>query len=914
MQQEFFTVADRSEGRTTPKIDKLIITSPYKQPSEHWGYDANIQTFARIPSRREAGYLVATPGYKGADDPGVRKVIPLVGRIRKRVREWRERDYPGVTGVTKGLLDYWNDEGTRGDKPFFFCQLEAAETLIWLTEAPDSEKIRHKIPSDGGDFARQCAKMATGTGKTVVMSMIIAWQILNKVANPGDERFSKDILVVAPGLTVRRRLSVLQPSDAHNYYREFRVVKIGDESRLRQGRVLIRNWHSLQWDSAERIAKRKSVDKRGAKSDTAWLRDVLGDLHGASSLLVINDEAHHAWRINTKGKATGLSRADKVAATKWVGALDRLHRAREIRMCYDFTATPFVPGGKKATEESLFDWIVSDFGLNDAIEAGLVKTPRVVVRDDAFPDAKTYKSRLFHIYADEEVKDNLNRPAPETASLPPLVTNAYMLLGYDWEETAQQWKEEGKPTPPVMITVANRTETAARVKYALDHGRVKVDALCNPDATLHIDTGVLNRAESADQALDISQKIANRQEREELIRRKVNTVGQDGEPGAHLQSVISVGMLSEGWDAKTVTHIMGLRAFSSQLLCEQVVGRGLRRTSYEVGDDGLLQPEHVNVFGVPFTFLPHESGGESKKLRPTTAIHTVADRSKFAIRWPKIQRINYALQTRLSVDMHRLPELRLDAQHTVLTAEVAPVIDAKPGLSLLASLGERRFRKLAEHSRLQLLVFEAARDICENVNGDWGTAKHFLVAQVIGIVERFLASEKLKVSPAQFQLSPLKRQVTIALNMGRVVEHLRTVIRSENIKTTSLEIDRAHEYGGTRHMRQWHTTRPCSTPRRSHVNYCVYDSDLERSEAAFLDISDHVEAWVKNDHLDFEITYRFQGIVRKYRPDFIIRLTNGTHLILETKGEEKEEDPSQMAGHAGMVRGGEWRKVWQMGI
>ena len=895
MQQVAFSAADSSEGRTAPVIDELIITSPYEEPSAHWAYDAESETFARVPRRREAGYLVATPGYTGPDDPGQLRTIPRVNAIRKRVRAWRAQGYPGATGITKQLLKYWHDPAERGGRPFFFCQLEAAETLIWLTEAPESVRFGITVPSDGGNFVRQCAKMATGTGKTVVMAMILAWQILNKVASPQDTRFSKNVLVVAPGLTVRRRLSVLQPADHDNYYDAFHVVPTSMGERLRQGQVSIRNWHSLQWDTDERIARRRSVDKRGAKSDDAWLRGVLGEMNGARNLLVINDEAHHAWRISSKVKARGLSRAEKITATKWVAALDRLHYAREIKMCYDFTATPFVPGGKRNTEEALFEWIVSDFGLSDAIEAGLVKTPQVVVQDDAFPDANTYKSRLFHIYVDGEVRDNLNRKAPETAALPQLVTNAYMLLGFHWERTKREWAaQEGKTTPPVMITVANRTETAARVKYALDNNLVNVEALCNPEATLHIDSKVLNRAESADQEPDISQKIANKQEREELIRRKVNTVGQAGQPGGHIQSVISVGMLSEGWDAKTVTHIMGLRAFSSQLLCEQVVGRGLRRTSYEVDPEtGLLPAEYVNVFGIPFTFLPHEKSDTSAVTQPTYEVTLDPKKSRFALQWPNVQRINHALQSKLDLDIDALEPLYLNAGETILNADMAPIIDGKPGMTLLEPLNREHFRKLRDHSRLQHLVFRAARDICANANGEWGAAKHLLVAQVIGIVERVLASDKVVATPSRFETSPLKRHVTIALNMGRVVEHLQGAIRAENVETTSLEIDPAHKWGGTRDMRTWYTTRPRMEPKKCHVNYCVYDSELERHEAGALDASRHVVAWVKNDHLSFEITYRHQGIVRKYRPDFIARLENGVHLILETKGEEKEDDKAK---------------------
>jgi type III restriction enzyme len=287
------------------------------------------------------------------------------------------------------------------------------------------------------------------------MAMVIAWHILNKVANAQDARFSKNVLVVAPGLTVKKRLEVLYPAAADNYYEAFNIVPSALLDKLRQGRVLVRNWHALAWESEEQLKKRKSVDKRGAKSDEAYTREVLGEMANAHNILVLNDEAHHAWRVNWEAEGKYLRQRDlkdsAEEATVWIGGLDRLHRSRGILKCYDFSATPFTPSGKQSSEEALFGWIVSDFGLNDAIESGLVKTPRVVVRDDAVPDAKTYKPRLYHIYNDLEVKADLNRPAQPEEPLHDLVLNAYYLLGYDWREVWKAWKAAGLPTPPVMI-------------------------------------------------------------------------------------------------------------------------------------------------------------------------------------------------------------------------------------------------------------------------------------------------------------------------------------------------------------------------------------------------------------------------------------------------------------------------------
>ena len=717
-------------------IDRLVVNSPYEEPAQHWRYDRTTRRFDLVPGRRPAGYVVASEDSRAFDDPGAFVEIPLVNAIRPRVKAWREAGWPGASAVTRRLLQYWNDPEEFETRRFFFCQIEAVETLIWLTEAPAAERTGVEVPSDGGGFERVCAKMATGAGKTVVMAMVVAWQVLNKAAHPRDRRFSRNVLVVAPGLTVRSRLAVLEPSHPESYYEAFHVVPSAMLDRLRRGRVIVRNRHALHWEGEEQVARRRSVDKRGVRSDEAWVRDVLGDMAKARDLLVVNDEAHHAWRVPERAgsgsgsdsgsgadagavRIAGIDKAAIEEATKWVGGLDRIDRARGILRCYDFSATPFAPSGRKSSEEALFGWIVSDFGLNDAIEAGLVKTPRVVVRDDAMPDAGTWKSRLYHIYNDPEVKDDLNRRAGAEEPLPDLVLNGYYLLGYDWRETARRWAAAGFETPPVMITVANRTETAARVKHAFDTGRVRIDALCDPARTLHIDSKVLSEAEAQDAVEPIAgPRKLNAKQRAELLRRQVDTVGRPGQPGGRIRNVISVGMLSEGWDAKTVTHIMGLRAFASQLLCEQVVGRGLRRTAYEVAPDtGLFEPEYVNVFGVPFTFLPHEGGenGPPPPPEPKTAIEPDRDKAAFEIRWPNVIRIDRVFRPRLTLDWDKVEPLILDAGQTARIAELAPVVEGKPDMTMLAAIDLER---LAREFRTQRIVFETARDVYDGMRAD----------------------------------------------------------------------------------------------------------------------------------------------------------------------------------------------------
>ncbi len=894
----------------TSTIDQLIINSPYEEPTEHWRYHLETQKFSREQGRRSAGYVRATEKAKSYKDPGIFVELPLVNHIRPRVKAWREAGYAGVTGITKRLLEHWRDPEQREYQRLFFCQLEAIETLIWLTEAPASERVGIEIPGDGGPFVRICSKMATGSGKTIVMAMLIAWQVLNKVTYPQDKRYSKNIFVVAPGLTVKSRLQVLKPSSAGNYYDEFRLIPPGLEDKLRQGKVQVRNWHALGWETEEKIAKKKGVDKRGALSDEAYVREVLEEMPTAKNIVVINDEAHHAWRVPPKSAIKGVPKEEIEKATKWIGGLDRIHKGRGIVTCFDLTATPFAPTGKQSTQETLFEWIVSDFGLNDAIESGLVKTPRVVIRDDG-KLGKDYKSRLYHIYADPEVKDDITRRAEEHEPLPDLVVNGYYLLGKDWLETAARWKKENASTPPVMITVANRVETAARVNYALTHGKIRIEELSVADRILHIDSGVLDEAEEREEAPEIEaggseeenddgepeeapRKKLSKKDRAEVLRQMVDTVGQVGKPGEKIQAVISVGMLSEGWDAKTVTHIMGLRAFTSQLLCEQVVGRGLRRTSYELKEGStLFEPEYVNIFGVPFTFLPHEGSEDAPPPPPAKAkfkIEPVPEKKEFEISWPNVIRIEHEYRPQLSLDLAKMKPLALDALETATLAELAPMIEGKPHERERAEI---TLQELAQKFRMQKIIFETARDIYDQMKPTWKGNRESLLAQVIRLAEQYITSGRIVISPPLFNDDDLRRRIVLTLNMNKIVQHIWEAIRWENALTLAPIFDAERPIRSTGDMLPWFTGKPCEAAKRSHISLCVYDSRWEANEAFELDRNPIVDAWVKNDHLGFEILYTSKGIVHKYRPDYLVRLKSGKILVLEVKGLDSLENKTK---------------------
>jgi type III restriction enzyme len=522
-----------------------------------------------------------------------------------------------------------------------------------------------------------------------------------------------------------------------------------------------------------------------------------------------------------------------------------------------------------------------------------------VVRDDGVPDAKTYRSKLFHIYP--HVSADLNRKAEPHEPLPDLVTNAYLLLGRDWQETAREWRAAGAATPPVMITVANRTETAARIRTAFEKGRILVPELCDPARLLHIDSKVLELAEEKEEAAggtpgaegeeaDGRARKQTKEQQAEALRQQVDTVGQPGRPGAHVQNVISVGMLSEGWDAKTVTHVLGLRAFTSQLLCEQVVGRGLRRTSYDVDPEtGLYEAEFVNIFGVPFTFLPHEASDATPPPppKPRTRIEAVADKKRFEIAWPNVVRIDQRYGTHLVLDLAKVAPLPLLAHETPMLAEVAPTVDGKADVTRIEQI---TLEELGRRSRMQTIVFRAAAEVFDQMKPGWPGSREGLLGQVVTLVERFLASDRIRIEPQIFARDPLRRRILLTLTMNRIVQHLFDAIRPENAVARELVLDREHPIRSTGDMLPWYTAKPCAAADRSHVNFCVYDSTWEAGEAYALDHDPHVTAWAKNDHLGFEVTYLFQGGVHKFRPDFLVRLGNGTRLVLEVKGQDTQKD------------------------
>lgn len=895
----------------------LIINSPYDKPSRYWDQDENGKLLSIQEGRRPAAYEL----YDTRTNTRRIEQLERVNRIRERLDEWRIAGWPGVTSVTRQLLEHWHERGEWNweekrwiggprQNPLYYCQLEAIESLIWWLEAPEIYKQGIYLPGDGGPWERICNKMATGSGKTSLMALIITWQTLNALSYPKDKRYSKAVFIVAPGLTVKSRLQVLNPGDEKNVYDEFRLCpNEAMRQKLNQVELLIENWHTLM----PLKDQDRSVVKKGKESDEAFTRRVLGKLAVQKDLIVINDEAHHAYRqkaeIKVSRKEAESLGIDLEEATRWIEGLDRIHKTRRIRRCFDLSATPFAPTGKSNTEAGLFDWIISDFGLNDAIEAGLVKTPRIVVRDGAMPNAQSYRSKLYHLYREEEVRDDLNRRADVNDPLPDLVQKAYAILAYDWQEAAKEWADSGHEIPPVLLTVCNRTETAARIERFFNSGDCLIKSTQSPERTLRVDSRVLEKAERGESVTkdkDYDQRLTEIIEaaglpsdktvdlltlkQQEQLRALVDTVGKRNQPGQRLQNVISVAMLSEGWDAANVTHIMGLRAFTSQLLCEQVIGRGLRRVAHDMDENGLFLPEYVNIFGVPLSiFQDVGEGGKLPPPKPSIRIEVESGRNQLEIRWPNIQRIDNVLKQELVMDWDSVEPLTLDPMNTPLNAEIAPSLTGFANLSMASEID---LEKAVEDFRLQNLIFRAARKLylqnADSFNGD----KSYLAMQLIGIVEAFLASDKLDVSSNWYR-DEKRKQILFALNMDLVVGHVNRFVSAQNTEKLEAVFDESYPIGSTARMRPWLTTRPCQATQKSQISHVVYDSAWEKVVADLCEKEQHVVAWAKNDHLDFVVRYLWRGSSRNFVPDYLIRLNNGKTLVLEVKGVDSDQNRSK---------------------
>jgi type III restriction enzyme len=221
---------------------------------------------------------------------------------------------------------------------------------------------------------------------------------------------------------------------------------------------------------------------------------------------------------------------------------------------------------------------------------------------------------------------------------------------------------------------------------------------------------------------------------------------------------------------------------------------------------------------------------------------------------------------------------------------MAPIIDGKPDITKISEID---LEDLGKKFRMQKIIFETARDIYDQMKPTWSGNKEFLLAQLIRIVEQFIASDKIRISPLLFYQEEIRRRILILLNMSKTVQHIWEAIRCENTESLEPIFDSDNPIRSTGDMRTWYTGKPCAHTNRSHVNFCVFDSTWEASESFELDRNSNISAWVKNDHLGFEVLCVFEGIVHKYRPDFISRLKTGDYLVLEIKGQDAPKDKTK---------------------
>ena len=999
------------------EVPEPILNSPFEEPGEHWRISEHDPP-ERRSGRRPAAYTYHPPHHDtraDGDHGGIGIELKLVNRIRAKLDEWRPlalRGEGGVTRTTMELLRHWR----RAERRFrlFFAQLEAAETLIFLTEARPDFLHGIDIPFDepGPEakadgiraFPRRACKMATGTGKTTVMGMLAAWSILNKMANRSDGRFSDVILVVCPNITIRNRLEELKPQGGEaSLYRTRDLVPSHLMRRLAQGHVLVTNWHVFEPRTiqtggqtakvlrAGREVRTRETIRIGAKTTTARgmryatekdlqrqvdaglitvleeKRDRQGNLKSVSveslryvesdaklierllgrevggkrNILVMNDEAHHAYRIRRAEPDEGEEDLFGEArdseefyreATVWIDGLDRIHKHRGINQCIDLSATPYYLGRVGQDANRPFPWVVSDFGLVDAIESGLVKIPQLAVRDTSGKVVPGY----FNIWRWILPKLTVAERGGRRGTVKPAAVLKYAhvpltMLGGLWEDLRREWREEGEVRPPVFIIVCKNTALAKVVHEWLAEDRAPVgippprlDGLRNVNGdvrTIRVDSKVVRESDSG----------RSKSDEDRWMRATLDTVGKtewpcgaDGRPlypdgfdelaeklerplhppGRDVRCIVSVGMLTEGWDCNTVTHIIGLRPFMSQLLCEQVVGRGLRRVSYAVGEDDRFGEEVAKVFGVPFNIVPFKENPPSSRRDATPKtwrIRAVPQKAHLEIRFPRVEGYAQRIQAGVRVDWSEIAPLDLDP------AEIPPEVEMKAGLPSnagrpsLVGPGQIEHVDLSPYRqghRLQELVFEMARDLTKEYCRQPGceTPAHMLFPQLVTIVDRYVREKVQPLASA--------RAVDAFLSpwYGWIVERLVAGIRPRSPANEAAEFPRLEEGRGPGSTAEvdYETRREPYAVTKSHVNAVVPDTAKWEQLAAYhLDKHDLVRSFVKNAGLGFSIPYLHNGEHREYLPDFIVRLacSDERYLILETKGYDPLKEVKEQAAN-----------------
>ncbi len=952
-------------------FERPILNGPYEQPRLHWELDKDGQPTQQISaSRRPAEFITPIPkprkrkgqGLQGAlalhRDDGIsteeqQYASSLINDLRAEVDAWRSLPSPSdwnVSPETARLLDHWRNYDFTGVRPFF-CQVEAVETTIWLTEvAPkrDSWKkkyLTHLVDANrkaNPELLRLALKLATGAGKTTVMAMIIAWQTVNAVRRPGSN-FSKGFLVVAPGLTIRDRLNVLKPNDPYNYYRERSLVPQDMLQDMQRAVVIVENFHKFKLRERLEVSKgtRRLVQGRGDPLDTLetegqMLQRVMPALMGMKNILVINDEAHHCYRhkegdsdepdIASEDKAE--AKENEEAARMWISGLEAVKRKIGISRVLDLSATPFFLRGSGYAEGTLFPWTMSDFSLMDAIECGIVKLPRVPVADNIpNADVPIFRNLWENIRKDMPKKGADKAGLLDPASLPLKLKTALEALYGHYQETFELWEQRGLPVPPCFIIVCNNTSTSKLVYDFISgydrttpDGTVRVpgklplfrndDEHGNPlsrPKTLLIDSAQLEAGGDLDDnfrkaaAAEVEQFRSDLKARGEhdkaasitdvdLLREVMNTVGRKGLLGESVRCVVSVSMLTEGWDTNTVTHVLGVRAFGTQLLCEQVIGRALRRRSYDLIEEGEEKGhfgvEYADVLGIPFDFTAKPVIAPAQAPREVIQVKAIKEREALEIRFPRVQGYRVEMPTeRLEATFDN------DSIYVLSPDEVGPTDTRVEGIvGAGINLGVKHLRE----ARYSTLVFELAAHMLRT---SWRDAQieqpgSHVFPDLKRIARQWLDGYLQCVGGTQ------PAQLLDPRLLDRASGRITAAITRRMIGKTSIRaiLDPYNPEGSTRHVNftttkieRWQTAAD-----RCHINWVILDSGWEGEFCRVAEAHPRVRSYVKNHALVFEVPYRTGAAGRMYRPDFIVRLDDGhgddlLNLVVEIKGFRDED-------------------------
>ena len=648
----------------------------------------------------------------------------IINGIRQEVDRWRKLPNPSqwqVTPETARLLQHWRHHKFSGIQPFF-CQVEAVETAIWLTEvaAHAGKRFLEHLANANNDanpeLMRLALKLATGAGKTTVMAMLIAWQTVNAVRHPQSKRFTRGFLIVAPGLTIRDRLRVLPPNDPDSYYQSRELIPGDMLADIERAKIVITNYHAFKLRERIDLSKggRSLLQGRGDALNTVetegqMLQRVMPGLMGMKNILAINDEAHHCYREkpgeelegDLKGDDKKEAEKNKEAARLWISGLEAVNRKLGVSCVMDLSATPFFLSGSGYAEGTLFPWTMSDFSLMDAIECGIVKLPRVPVAQNLPGDEMPMFRELWkHIAKDMPKKGRGKSKSLDPLALPVRLQTALEALYGHYKKTFDLWEAAGIRVPPCFIIVCNNTSTSKLVydfisgfhrenddgTTTLENGRLPLfrnfdehgNQIPRPH-TLLIDSEQLESGDALDKNFrdmasdeidrfrrEIVERTGDRRQAEnvtdqDLLREVMNTVGKPDRLGDSIRCVVSVSMLTEGWDANTVTHVLGVRAFGTQLLCEQVIGRALRRQSYDLNEDNLFNVEYADVLGIPFDFTAKPVVAPPQPPRETIQVKAIRpDRDPLEIRFPRVAGYRVELpEERLTAEFNRDSVLEL---------------------------------------------------------------------------------------------------------------------------------------------------------------------------------------------------------------------------------------------------------------